>query len=77
MTCTTLLGLNICKTGCKARKKYIACMHVDAGEAKEKLGIGVISVYSLREYLIGCKKTLWGDTSQDESCLQRVEWTFS
>lgn len=52
-------------------------MHVDAGEAKEKLGIGVMSVYSLREYLIGCKKTLWGDTSQDESCLQRVKWTFS
>lgn len=35
-------------------------MHVDAGEAKEKMWIEVLGVYSLGEYVIGCKKNSLG-----------------
>lgn len=35
---------------------YIARMYVDSEKARQKIQIEVISIYSLGEHLIGCKK---------------------
>lgn len=48
---------------------YIARMYVDSEKARQKIQIEVISIYSLGEHLIGCKKKKnhQGDTAQDDS----------